>query len=255
MSLRVLGIDPSMTRVEQSLRLLRSRPLKRGLSLAMTVIIFFSSPLFAFDLEGKIKVEPPYPKPALLEIDEKHRADCGTQKISPKVKISPEGGVANAVVKLEGNFPKAETTPADNHILDQIQCEFSPHVLLLPQGSTLSILNSEAMLHNVRAFDEKIEMLFNDAMPKKGQILKKRFKEPGRFIFRCGVHHWMHALVIVQEHPFYALTNEEGRFKLSGIPEGDYELSVWHESLGELRRKINPQEFSVEISFPPNAKP
>jgi plastocyanin len=160
------------------------------------------------------------------------------------------GGVANAVVKLEGDFPKTDGSATDKYVLDQIRCEFSPHVLLLPQGATLTILNSEAMLHNVRAFDEKINMLFNDAMPKKGQVIKKKFDEPGRLIFRCGVHSWMHALVIVQEHPYYAVTSETGDFKISGISDGTYTLSVWHEVLGELRQEVSPESTFPILTYP-----
>ena len=144
------------------------------------IISFFSPALLAFDLEGRVKLKPPYPDSARLEVDEKHQAECGKEKVSPKLKISSEGGVANAVVKVEGapgdggdGSPQSLMLENRPHILDQINCEFSPHVLLIPAGAELSILNSEAMLHNVRAFDESARMLFNVAMPKKGQVLKK----------------------------------------------------------------------------------
>ena len=148
------------------------RPL--GAVTALLLFLFFFAPaVFAFDLEGQIKLKPPYPEASRLEVDEKHQSECGREKVSPKLKISPEGGVANAVVKLEGDFPPAAPAPGQKFILDQVHCEFSPHVLLIPAGAELSILNSEAMLHNVRAFDESARMLFNVAMPKKGQVLKK----------------------------------------------------------------------------------
>jgi hypothetical protein len=213
--------------------------------------LLFASPTLAFDLEGRIKLQSPNPDPVWLEIEEKHRPTCGNQKLSPKLRLSEEGFVANAVVRLEEMPPGPLSTPPEkNYVLDQMGCEFSPHVVLIPRGADLSILNSDGFLHNVRAFDENVEMLFNDAMPKKGQVLKKRFDRSGRIIIRCGVHPWMHAIAIVQEHPFYALTDEQGYFKITGIPEGTYTLSVWHESLGTLEAQVEPEAPFVTLTYP-----
>ena len=217
----------------------------------------FPTPLRAFDLEGKVKLEAPLPKPVPLEIPEEQRASCGSPKFSSTLKISADGEVADAVVKLEGTFPHSKIpSPSRDYVLDQNQCEFSPHLLFVPEGATLSILNSDAMLHNVRAFNEKAEMLFNDAMPKKGQVLHKRFDsdEAGRIIVRCGVHQWMYAVVVVQDHPYYAQTDAKGHFKLSGIPEGNYTLSVWHEELGELRIPVQPKTSFLTVIYPANGK-
>ena len=218
-------------------------------------LLFFlllSPPLFAFNLEGKVKLEGPLPGPRQIEVQEKYQGECGLEKQSPKLELSPEGFVANAVVKIEGPFVTAQILPPEgNWILDQAGCEFKPHVLLIPQGAMLSILNSDGFLHNVRAFDETAEMLFNDAMPKKGQILKKWFGLPGRFILRCGIHPWMHALVIVTEHPYYALTDEVGHFKIEGIPEGNYTLSVWHEELGEIKVPVSSQTKPLDLTYSP----
>lgn len=213
-------------------------------------LILFSPSVWAFDLEGKVKVEPPIPEARLLEVPEEHVASCGQSKLSPKLKISSEGGLANAVVKLEGAFPDSKNLPREgNFVLNQLQCEFVPHVLLIPDFETLLVLNSDGFLHNVRAFDENARMLFNDAMPKKGQVLKKRLKAPGRYILRCGVHPWMHALVIAQEHPYYALTDETGHFKIEGVPEGHYRLTVWHESLGEIKVRVNPNTPPLNLVY------
>ena len=192
-------------------------------------------------------------------MEAKHQVDCSNEKISPKLKVSPEGGVGNVVVWVEG-IPVTDFSPQKgsdpkkgpdpfSYVLDQIHCEFKPHIQLIPKGTTLSILNSDGFLHNVRAFDETALMLFNDAMPKKGQVLRKRFDKPGRILVRCGVHNWMHALVIVQDHPYYALTDENGAFKISGIPEGTYTIRAWHESLGELRAETNPEKNSIVLTY------
>ena len=215
------------------------------------LFIFFSFPLFCgFDLKGRIRLEGKPPATIWLDVPAEHQADCGERKLSPRLKISWEGGVASAAVWLEGNFPSEFPASSNkNHTLDQLRCKFSPHIQLLPKNAPLSIINSDGFLHNVRAFDQKSGMLFNDAMPTKGQVLEKRFGEPGIVVVRCGIHHWMHAIVVVQEHPYYALTDEAGRFKISGIPEGSYTLHVWHETLGELKKEVKPGTPPIELSY------
>lgn len=214
------------------------------------LLILFSPSLHAFNLEGKVKLDPPLPEPTWLEIPEKDASACGPRKLSPKLRISKEGYIANVVVWLEGHFAGEKISSEKKYVLDQVNCEFFPHVLLIPRSAALSILNSDETLHNVRAFDEKAQMLFNDAMPKKGQVLEKHFGEPGFIIHRCGVHPWMHAMVVVEEHPFYVLTNEEGYFKIEGIPEGNYTLSLWHETLGRMSVKVDPRTAFLALTYP-----
>ena len=190
-------------------------------------------------MEGRVRLEGRPPDPVWLEVPAEHQSDCGTKKLSPKLKVSSEGGVENAVVWVEGNFPPEPWVerpwPPPEVILDQTGCEFVPHILMVPDYETLVIRNSDGFLHNVRAFDESAQMIFNDAMPKKGQVLKKRFKKPGKILVRCGLHHWMHAVVAVQDHPYYALTDESGRFKISRVPDGTYTVSYTHLTLPTKR--------------------
>ncbi|GEM_PF-957390 len=223
--------------------------------LAMTTV-FFSTPLFAFDVEGTIKVEAPYPVPAQIEVPKDHVAHCGAKRISTKLKISPEGALANAVIEVKGIPESAKMSPASqNPVLDQKDCEFSPHILVIPEGATVNILNSEPVIHNVRAFDEKAAMLFNLAMqPEKIQMIKKRFDENGKYIVRCGIHKWMHAFVIVQEHPYYAVSDSSGRFKITGLPEGEYTLNIWHEELGDLTAKVSASNPNVSVVYPTQKK-
>jgi len=211
--------------------------------------IVHSTSLFAFDVEGKIKLDPPFPKPVEIEVTGDHVKTCGTKKISQRVLVSPEGFLANAVIELKGAANPGFQNQNEKYVLDQMHCEFSPHVLLIPKGSKLEIRNSESVVHNVRAFDESALMQFNLPSPIKGYLIKKQFDKAGHYIVRCGIHKWMHAQLIVQEHPFYALTNDSGYFKISGIPEGNYILKIWHESLGEKTIPVNSKTSNVLVTF------
>jgi len=212
--------------------------------------IFSSNLLFAYDIQGQVKLKSPYPQAEMLKVPEKHCNDCGKEKLSPKLKISKDGSVANAVIRLEGSFPaslNAETQKT--YVLDQINCEFAPHVMLVPVDSTVTVLNSEAFIHDVRAYDERAKLFFYGTMPTKGQKLSRKFNQAGRFVMRCGFHKWMYAFVVVQDHPYYALTDENGNFKISGVPDGNYTLSVWHETLGEVKTEVGIKNKIVNVVY------
>ncbi len=178
-------------------------------------------------------------------------AHCGREQISQRLVLSPEGGVQNAVVFLEGDFPAA-APPQAAVILAQRGCQFVPHVLLLPKGAPFLITNEDPMAHDVRAFAGP-KILFRFEMEEGARAVEKRFEEAGRIAVRCGLHKWMHAIVVSTEHPHYALTDGEGRFRLEGLPAGDFQVKVWHEVLGELAEPVQVSEdavTAVDLSWP-----
>jgi len=157
--------------------------------------------------------------------------------------------VANAVVWLQG--PAAPAPPA-TAAMDQQGCEFVPHVILVSKGSTVTIGNSDPVLHNVRIFREA-DMLMHEWQQPAPQpnAISWRFDEAGRFLIRCGVHAWMSAWVIVADHPHYALSDAEGDFAIPEVPPGAYTLQVWHEALGEQRQAliVSSDTESITIRF------
>ena len=218
---------------------------------AFLFLTVLSSSVFARTIEGKIKVSPPFPSTATFLIPEKDQEACGKEKRSPRVLLTPKGYLANAVIKLKGDFPfSPDTAQKTEVLLNQQGCEFAPHVILADPQDTVSILNSDPFVHNVRAFDSKINMLFNDGMPPENNLLKKKFPTPGQYTVRCGIHKWMHAVLIVKEHPYYTLSGTDGSFKLENVPEGKLSLIVWHEMLGEITEEIPADKNTFEIVFP-----
>ena len=115
---------------------------------------------------------------------------------------------------------------------DQGGCQYAPHVFGLRVGQTLKILNPDGTLHNVHAFS-KVNAEFNEAMPQFRTELEKVFDkaEPTPFAVKCDVHPWMNAWAAVFDHPYFAVTGEDGSFTIGGLPAGTYELEIWHERL------------------------
>jgi plastocyanin len=163
---------------------------------------------------------------------------CGTDpKVSDAILVSASRGIQNAVVTLEGikrgkPFP---TTPAE---LDQRRCWFIPHVVLVRAGEPFTLVNSDSVLHNFRTPGTATNPALNKAQPKFKRRLDIKIDNPDIIPVNCDVHEWMRAVVVVMAHPYYALTDETGAFRLADVPPGRYTLTVWHEILGKHTRDV-----------------
>ncbi len=199
---------------------------------------------------GRVVFDGDRPQPQALTVS-KDVEVCGkTQKFPEALLVGPDRGIKNAVVFLRafaGGTPLSR--PASNPTVDQRDCVYTPHVLLVPAGATLDIKNSDGILHNIHTYSEK-NPAFNTAQPKFKKIISKTFAQPEIIRVTCDVHDWMTAWVVVQDHPYYALTDATGAFQLGDIPPGEYELRVWHEALGEHSRSVSvsaDQSAAVEV--------
>ncbi len=136
----------------------------------------------------------------------------------------------------KGNY-KPPATPV---VLDQNGCHYVPHVFGIMVGQTLEIRNSDGFLHNVH-FVGKKNPQFNQAQPTKAVVFRKTFKFPELppdSYFKCDVHPWMKAWVGIFDHPFFAVTGDDGSFTIRGLPPGTYEIEAWHERLGRQSQKV-----------------
>lgn len=169
----------------------------------------------------------------------KDKEVCGDSKLDPVLVVGSQGEVKNAVVQFVDL--KQPVTALKEAVLDQIKCEYTPHVLAIPAGTTVKIKNSDGILHNVHSFSEK-NTPFNRAQPKYLKELSERFTKPEIISLRCDVHGWMSAWIVVTEGPYFDVTPADGSFKMENVPVGKYTLEVWHETLGKATQ-------SVEVKF------
>ena len=142
--------------------------------------------------------------------------------------IGPQGGVANTVVYLR-NIPsgKAMDLPQQRRHLDQKRCRYVPHILLVPQNAALDMMSSDATLHTIHMDGAAT---FNLPFPFTGRVTSRTMQTPGLVNLRCnGGHVWMNAEMFVAAHPYYAVTDESGRFQFTDVPAGTYQIVAWHE--------------------------
>ena len=199
---------------------------------------------------GEVKYAGDPPPPEKIEVT-KDANICGSEpKVSPLLIVGPDKGIKDAVVSLP-NIPKGKALekPAQAPVLDQKSCEYHPYAQIIPVNTTLEILNSDDVLHNVKT-EPGSKTTFNVAQPKFKRKITMDFKNPEIVQVECNVHGWMRAFIAVADNPYYALTDENGSFKITDVPPGKYTVKVWHTKLGEQTKEVtvSPKE-EVKVAF------
>ena len=171
--------------------------------------------------------------------------------------IGPQGGVANTVVFLkEISSGKAFELPPQRQALDQKNCRYEPHILLVPANGTLTMKSSDATLHTVHMDGAAT---YNLPFPFPNQVVSRQMPTAGLVNLKCnGGHTWMNAEMLVVLHPYYAVTDESGRFELSDVPSGEYTITAWHEGWSVSRREgsydvLTEQRVERQVFAPPRS--
>jgi hypothetical protein len=175
---------------------------------------------------------------------------CGQSQPDESLQVSASGGLHGAVVSLVEAPLDAPAGPSRELTLDQQECRYRPHILAARVNDTLLALNSDSLLHNVRGTRPDGRTPFNVAMPLRGMRRAFALTEPGLIQVGCDAGHtWMTAYVHVFPHPFFAVTDEEGRFALPALRAGSYALRIWHERLGETTRRVQLTQKGADVKI------
>jgi len=168
--------------------------------------------------------------------------------------VDRSGGLQNVFVYIKsGVDPSAAfEIPAVPVTLDQVVCQFSPHVLGVRMGQPLEINNRDPLLHNVHS--EPVEnQSFNIGQPIQGMRYTRTFDKPEVMVpLTSDIHPWMTAYVGVLTHPFFAVTGADGSFTIAGVPPGTYAVEAWHERLGTITLDVTVgagQTANVTVPF------
>lgn len=168
-----------------------------------------------------------FPLGAMQMAECKHHAEVDQRS---NVLIVNDGKLANAFVTLRSGWDRASVpAPSASPVtLDQRGCMYVPRVLALQLGQKLLVSNSDPANHNVHAKPRKNAEL-NRSMGGSQPPLEFDFQHSEMVPFSCDIHPWMGAAVFVEEHPWFAVTDENGAFRIRGVPPGDYVVEARHE--------------------------
>ncbi len=198
-------------------------------------IVGISSTLFGGDLTGTVTYEGKIPKKKTLRMDSDPVCGAAHQDAvyTESFIVDENGHLANVLVYLKN--ASADTVPANAAVIDQNGCMYSPHVFGMQAGQELKILNSDPTMHNIHGLP-KLNKEFNFGMPKTVKERSVTFKKPEDvFVIKCDVHPWMKSYVQVFDHPYFAVSGVDGKYAISGVPAGEYEVVAWQEKFGSKR--------------------
>jgi plastocyanin len=160
---------------------------------------------------------------------------------------------------LDAEAPPPRKPP--DAVMDQRDKEFVPYVLPIQAGTTVYFPNHDALRHQVYSISpaKKFQLPLYKSMPPAPVL----FDQPGVVVLGCNIHDWMIAYIYVTETPYFAKTGEDGKAEIQDLPQGAYEVRVWHplmkgsaESTG--KRVAAPQDGAAkgpELSFRITLKP
>jgi hypothetical protein len=211
-------------------------------------------PATAGDIKGMVTLEGTAPKNDIIKMnaDPVCLKQTKGEQTQETYMVGGDGkSLANVFVYIKdglGNY--IYDPPTGPATIDQQGCRYHPHVFGMRVGQVLEIVNSDPTLHNIHALP-KGNTEFNTGQPIQGMKTEHKFTAKEVMVpFKCDVHGWMNAYVGVLDHPYFAVSDADGKFDLKGVPPGTYTIEAWHEKLGTTTKSVTLAEKGTqEIAF------
>ncbi|HLX62543.1 MAG TPA: hypothetical protein VKX17_14800 [Planctomycetota bacterium] len=179
-----------------------------------------------------------------------HRKDANLPPLKDeKLEVNAQNQVANVFVFVSDGYQKYnfDNYKVPDQLIDQNGCQYRPHTFGLIAGQRLDIKSSDPVAHNIHC-DPVNNQPFNISQPDKGIAATKPLFSTAEMDVKvkCDVHGWMNARICVFEHPFFAVTNEDGSYEIK-LPPGEYTISAWQEMQTPYD---NPKKWKYTMSDP-----
>jgi Carboxypeptidase regulatory-like domain len=207
-------------------------------------------------VSGKITYEgtPAKQKP----IDMSKEPSCAKEHATPitteTVVTGPNNALENVVVYISAGAPD-DAAPSQAANFTQKGCQYIPHVLVFQVNQELKVLNDDQTSHNIHPL-AKINREWNKSQPPGSPPIVDKYDKMEFIPVKCNIHPWMHGTFAVLKNSHYAISADDGGFKLPSLPPGKYTITAWHESYGDQSQDVTiagSETKTVNFSF--KAKP
>lgn len=175
---------------------------------------------------------------------------CGATRVIQPVAVDPSTkGLLNVVVSVEEKAGDGGAAPPVVAVVTNQKCAFTNRVMTARTGAMLEVRNADPVMHNTHVRVEKRTFL-NVALVAGGRPVQKPIKVTGVLNVQCDRHKFMQGYVMAFDHPYYALTDAAGTFRITGVPAGLRTVTVWHETLGTMKKEVQvPASGDLHVTF------
>jgi plastocyanin len=193
-------------------------------------------------IEGAVRLTAASARPVASGVYPSRRVSAPVAHAAPEM---------NNVVVFIKNPPARERVPVMRATIAQKDESFVPRVVAITTGSTVEFPNFDPYFHNVFSLSRAAS--FDLGRFPRGDSRTRKFNATGLVKVYCQIHSHMSASILVFNHDYFQTPRGDGSFALNDVPAGDYEISAWHERIGESIRqvRVDPgQRTRVEFALP-----
>lgn len=204
----------------------------------------------AATISGDVKFTeaPPKLAPVVVSKDQDY---CGESLPNETYSIDSAGNLKNVVVFLDAALPVIPGNPQKLNVIENTGCRYAPRIFAMQRGERLQIKNKDPKLHIPHSYLQE-KTVFMLSLPFRNTALEatQKIKEAGVLKLVCDTHAWMLGYIHVFDHPYFAVTDERGRFTIPDVPAGTYTVKAWHEDAGVRVQEITVTETGeVKVGF------
>lgn len=173
-------------------------------------------------------------------IDMSEEPTCAEKHDDPPVSeevVVTDGRLMNVFVYVRDGLTGTHPVAGEQVVIDQDGCVYSPHVAGVQTGQELVFRNSDGLLHNIKA-TPTANRGFNISQPNNMDSPRTFSTREVMVPIECNVHGWMSAYVGVLDHPYFAVSGDDGAFSIGNLPPGTYTIEAWHEEYGTQTQEV-----------------
>jgi plastocyanin len=204
-------------------------------------VYFHVDPTTAGVVEGKIRFRGNRPTPKAIDMSEEPacvEAHHG-RAYDESLVVNKSGSLSNAFVYIRGGLEgKTFEIPGTPVTIDQSGCWFRPRLMGIQTGQILKVVNSDPVTHNIHPMAQ-VNREWNHSQGAGDPAISRKFiKSEIMISVKCNIHSWMHAYIGVLDHPYFAVSKDDGSFEIRNLPPGTYTIAVWQEKLGTQEQRV-----------------